>query len=262
MKMRADIQKELHYALRSGRAVILLVSFLFFALLTPVMLKVVLPQALSGRFAEDASQGLAAITDMTQLGCIQSYMGDVFEIGVIIIAFTLCGLTASEIRENTWVLPLCAGKRFGRMLGAKLLVFGALLTLVPLLALLADYGYAGLLFGFEIGILPIVYGGLLQGIYMLFLLSCLLMWGVLRKKPISAGFSALATVYGIHFLSSLLRIQQWTPSGLLAQAQKLEAPAASPVFVPLAVTALASGLMIAFTLSRLKRMEWNARTIV
>jgi ABC-type transport system involved in multi-copper enzyme maturation permease subunit len=165
--MRTEIIKELRYALRSGRILILLASFLFFALLTPVMLKVVLPMVLSSQLSGEASQAISGLTDMTQLDCIRNYMDDVLQIGTIIIAFTLCGLTASEIRENTWVLPLCAGKRFGRMIAAKLLVLGALMVVIPTLALLADYAYSGLLFGFEIGILPIVYGGLLQGIYVL-----------------------------------------------------------------------------------------------
>ena len=49
--MKTEIIKELRYAIRSGRALILFASFLFFALLTPVMLKVVLPMVLSGQLA-------------------------------------------------------------------------------------------------------------------------------------------------------------------------------------------------------------------
>lgn len=260
--MRSVIKKELLYALRSGRIIILLVSFLFFALLTPVMLKVVLPQVLSSQFGGEAAQAqdVSGMMDMTQLGCIQSYMGDVFEIGIIIISFTLCGLLASEIQDNTLVLPLCSGKRFGRIVGAKLLVFGILLLLIPIFSLLVDYVYSGFLFEYEIGIIPILYGGLLQGIYMQFLLACLLMWGVFLRKPIPAGFLTLATAYGIHFIASLLQFQQWTPSGLLIEAQRLAPGFASPLLIPLAVTVLTIFLMIFSTLSRLKRLEWNMRT--
>lgn len=186
--MMVEIIKEMRYAFRSGRVLILLASFLFFALLTPVMLKVVLPQILFGRSTGETAQVIGGFTNMTQIGCVRNYMEDVFQIGTLIVVFTLCGMTASEIREQTWVLPLCAGKRFGRMIGAKLLAFGTVLVLTPILALLADYSYSGLLFGFEIGVFPILYGGLLQGVYMLFLLACLIMWGVLMKKPIPRRF--------------------------------------------------------------------------
>jgi len=259
--MKTEIMKELRYALRSGCILILFASFLFFALLTPVMLKIVLPMVLSGRFSGDVPQAIGGLTDMTQLDCIRNYMEDVLQIGTIIIAFTLCGLTASEIRDNTWVLPLCAGKRFERMIGAKLLVFGTLLILVPILALLADYGYSGILYGFEIGLLPIIYGGLLQGVYMLFLLSCLMMWGVLLKRPIPAGFMTLAVAFGIHFISSLLRFEEWTPSGLLVYANRLTPTLDLALFIPLVVTALFIVLMLVLTLSRMKYMEWNTRNV-
>lgn len=253
--------KELRYALRSGRILILFASFLFFALLTPVMLKIVLPMVLSGQFSGDVPQAIGGLTDMTQLDCIRNYMEDVLQIGTIIIAFTLCGLTASEIRDNTWVLPLCSGKRFERMIGAKLLVFGSLLILVPIIALFADYGYSGILYGFEIGLLPILYSGLLQGIYVLFLLSCLMMWGVLLKRPIPAGFMTLAVAFGIHFVSSLLRFEEWTPSGLLAHADRLTPTLDSALFIPLVMTVILIVLMLALTLSRLKCMEWNTRNV-
>ncbi|HEY8500517.1 MAG TPA: hypothetical protein VIL89_07860 [Clostridia bacterium] len=259
--MKTEILKELRYALRSGRILILFASFMFFALLTPVMLKIVIPMILSGQFSGDVQQAIGGLTDMTQLDCIRNYMDDVLQIGTIIIAFTLCGLTASEIRDNTWVLPICAGKRFGRMIGAKLLVFGTLLILVPILALLADYGYSGILYGFEIGFLPILYGGLLQGIYMLFLLSCLMMWGVLLKRPIPAGFMTLAAAFGIHFISSLLRFEEWTPSGLLAHANRLTPTLDSALLIPLVMTVLLIVFMLILTLSRLKQMEWNTRNV-
>ena len=259
--MKTEIMKELRYALRSGRILILFASFLFFALLTPVMLKIVLPMVLSGQFSGDVPQAIGGLADMTQLDCIRNYMEDVLQIGTIIIAFTLCGLTASEIRDNTWVLPLCSGKRFERMIGAKLLVFGSLLILVPIIALFADYGYSGILYGFEIDLLPILFSGLLQGIYVLFLLSCLMMWGVLLKRPIPAGFMTLAVAFGIHFVSSLLRFEEWTPSGLLAHADRLTPTLDSALFIPLVMTVILIVLMLALTLSRLKCMEWNTRNV-
>lgn len=259
--MKTEIMKELRYALRSGRILILFASFMFFALLTPVMLKIVLPMVLSGQFSGDVPQAIGGLTDMTQLDCIRNYMEDVLQIGTIIIAFTLCGLTASEIRDNTWVLPLCSGKRFERMIGAKLLVFGSLLILVPIIALFADYGYSGILYGFEIDLLPILFSGLLQGIYVLFLLSCLMMWGVLLKRPIPAGFMTLAVAFGIHFVSSLLRFEEWTPSGLLAHADRLTPTLDSALFIPLVMTVILIVLMLALTLSRLKCMEWNTRNV-
>ncbi|HHT91867.1 MAG: hypothetical protein QM451_09000 [Bacillota bacterium] len=258
--MKSELHKEALSALRSGRILILMASFLFLALLTPTMLKIVLPKVLGSRIAGDASQEIHEIMNMTQLGCIRSYVGHVFEIGSLIVAFTLCGLTASEIHGNTWVLPVCAGKRFAQMVGAKLFIFGSLLMITSVLALLANYGYSGLLFGFELGVLPILRAGLLQGMYMLFLLSCLITWGVFRKRPIAAGFLTLATAYGVHLITSLLRIHPYTPSGLLIHVHELTPAFDSSLLLPLGVTILLIIAMALITIGLLKRLEWNGRS--
>ncbi len=250
--MKFELQKELRYALRSGRILILFASLLFLALLTPIMLKVVLPQVLGGQVSD--------LMTMTQLDCIQSYLGDVFEIGGIVIAFTLCGLTASELQGDTWLLPVCAGKRFGHMVGAKLLVFGSLLVILPVATLLVDYLYSSYLFGFQVGVSAVLISGILQSIYLIFFLSCLIMWGVLTRKPIPTGFLTLATAYGIQVISSLFGIQKWTPSGLLTHAMELNPTLDSSLWIPLVVTVLLIATTIRITTSKLKCMEWSTRS--
>lgn len=259
MDMISVIHKEFSYAIRSGRVLLLLAGFLFFALLTPLMLKVVLPYVLANQVPGGVSSDMAHMMNMTQVEVVQSYMGDVFEIGTLLVAFTLCGLMASEIRESTMVFPLCAGKRFGWLLGAKLVVFGMLLTVVTLIALVSDYLYAGMLYGFALDVVPILFGGALQTVYFWFLLACLLFWGTMMQKPIAAGFMTLATGYGIHFMGGLLGIQTWTPSGLLVAANSLKPMLDVPLVRSLGITFVVCVLLIGGALWRLKWMEWNTR---
>src|SRR5690554_721824 len=185
--MRTSIAKEWTYAIRSGRLVVLLGSFLFLAISTPLMYKFVLPMILESQLGQVSSQDLATMINMGQSESIQSYIGDVFEIGSIVVAFSLCGLLAQEISENTLVIPLCSGKRYGEVIGAKMLVFGLILSLVQCVSTFATYVYSGLLFSFELDPGPVIISGILQGVYMLFLLSCILMWGVSVKRPIPTG---------------------------------------------------------------------------
>jgi len=93
----------------------------------------------------------------------------------------------------------------------------------------------------------------------LFLLSCLIMWGILLKKPIAAGFSTLAIAFGMHFISSLLKIQKWTPTGLLVHANKLKPDLSLELIIPFAMTVLLIILMIFISLLQLRNMEWNTR---
>jgi hypothetical protein len=171
----------------------------------------------------------------------------------------LCGLLAQEIKDNTLVLPLCSGKRLMKIAGAKLAVFGAALVIILTAALAVDYAYAGLLFSFDIAFLPILRGGLAQGVYMVFLAANLIMWGAIIKKPIAAGFVTLGVAYGSSYLGSLLNVSSYLPSGLLDAAMNLNA-APDPSMVRTLLITLA--LVLAFmgiTLLRLRHMEWNQR---
>ena len=254
-----EMGKEIRYGLRNNRFLILFAGFLFFAMLTPVMMKLVVPSVMQSQMPGLTPDMLSQMFQMSQLQCIQSYMGDVFEIGSVIVAFTLCGLIAQEIKDNTLVLPLCAGKRFAKLAGAKLAVFGAALMLILTVSLAVNYAYAGILFSFDVGFAPILRGGLLQGVYMVFLVASLLLWGTIIKKPIAAGFVTLAVVYGSSQLGGMLGITSYLPSGLLDSAIKLEAAPSWDMVKPLLVTIALILAFMGITLLRLRHMEWNQR---
>lgn len=57
--MTKEIKKEFKYALRAGKLLILMASFMFFAVLTPLMLKVILPGILKSQLAGTPSSTLA-----------------------------------------------------------------------------------------------------------------------------------------------------------------------------------------------------------
>ena len=256
--MIQDIKKEMRYGFRNSRFLILAVGFLFFALSTPVMLKL-LPEILKSQYPNMSPEAFGALVDMTQKGAIQSYMQDVFEIGTIIVTFTLCGVIAQELRENTLILPVCSGKSYGGITAAKMVVFGLSLMIILTVALLSDYAYAGMLLGFEFSVWPVLRGGLLEGFYMVFLLSGLMMFGSFIRKPIAAGIVTLVLAYGTNYLGSLLKIGQYLPSGLLTEAGALAAQTSSTLWLTLLITAGAIVLFCAVTVQRLKTMELSAK---
>ncbi|HCX63819.1 MAG TPA: hypothetical protein DHN33_01230 [Eubacteriaceae bacterium] len=257
--MMQEMKKEFKQGLRSGRLLIVMVSFLFFAVLTPVMFKVVLPTLLKSQFPEMGEQELAQMFNASQLGVVQSYLNDIFEMGTLIVSFTLCGVIAQEIKDNTLVFPLCADKRLGNIVGGKLAVYGLVLVAASLVGLLVDYLYAGLLYSFDFGVGVVIRGGLLQGLYMVFVLANLLLWGSLLKKPIPAGFFTLATTFGLNFIGGLLDIKDKLPSGLLNQAMAFEGAAPSGLALTIGITlAMIAGMTVA-ALIRLNSLEWNTR---
>ncbi len=257
--MKRELLKEMRYALRSGRFLILAVGFAFFSMLTPVMMKWVLPGVMKSQMPGLTDEAMAQMFQMTQIGCIQSYMGDVFEICALLVSFTLCGLMAQELKDNTLVLPLCGGRRLSQIVSAKMLIFGSALLAIPTLALSVNYLYAGILFTFEVGYLPILLGGLMQGLFMVFLLAGLLFFGSLLQKPVASGMITLGMVYVMSIFGGLLKINTWLPTGLMGAAQTLSSTPDAAVLRTALVTA---GLIIFFSaasLYRLRHLEWNKR---
>ena len=252
-----DLKKEAMYGIRSGKLVSILGGFMFFSLLTPFMLKIVLPQVLLSRGA--STQDLSGLLEISQIGCLQIYLKDMFEIGTIIVSFSLCGLLAQEIRDGTLVIPLCSGKKYTIILGSKVVVFGSAVLCISLMASIASYLYSGYLYSFEINVLPVLNSAFLLGIYMIFLVLSAAMWGSILKKPIATGFMTLLTAYGLHFLGELLDIHRWLPSGLLIQAQRLTSLSDASIFATIGITSILSIFMYVITLRRLFSLEWNER---
>lgn len=254
-----EIIKELKVGIRSGRFLILSASFIFYGLLTPILLTVIMPEVLAKQFRGEDLESLLGMLDASQTAVMTSFLGDISEIGTLLVAFVLCGLIAQEVKENTLVLPLSSGSRYHQIIGAKALVYGSFLLVVSMLALLADYLYAGMLTSFEVDWTTVAAAGLLVGYYMFFLVVCVMMWGSLINKPIAAGFLTLATTFGMQFLAGLLQKGSWVPSGLLADATNFSGTVSDTLPLTLAVTAGMIVLMLYVTHVRLGRMEWNGR---
>ena len=257
--MKREIIKEIKVGVRSGRFLILLASLVFYGLLTPIMLTVILPKALASQFqGEDVSALLNAMgTD--QIATMASYVGDVYEMGTLLVTFVLCGLIAQEIKENTLVLPLCAGSRYHEIIGAKALVYSIFLLAAAMLALGGDYLYSGLIINFEVGMGSVVTSMALQGLYFSYLVVCVMMWGSLTKSPIAAGFLTLGTTFGVQFVAGLFQKSSWVPSGLMTEAANFSGTASDNLLATIGITLLIIMTMLAITQVRLGKLEWNGR---
>ncbi|NLV48571.1 MAG: hypothetical protein GXY22_07935 [Clostridiaceae bacterium] len=219
--MKKDIRKEFLFSIRNSRFLIIAAAFMFLGLLTPLMLKVILPMVFSSQFPGMDEEMIAQMIDMSQFGSLQGFFGDLYEMGTVIVAFSLCGLVAQELKDNTLVIPLCSGKRFSDIVLSKMIVFSLVMTISTIASASVSYLYSGLLFDFEVKYASILQSSLLHSLYLIFILACLILVGSLTSKPIATGLTTLIISYGIHGIGSLLAINKWLPSGLIIQAQTL-----------------------------------------
>ena len=256
MNSKAIVSAEIRSGLRNYRFLIVLASFLFLAIMTPIMTKLVLPGVFRSAYPDMNREVLDAMFDMTHAESVRAYLGDIFEMGTLIIAFVFAGTVAQEISEKTFILPVCTGKRYGEILTAKLIVNGFVLVLATTLAAAANYYYSGLMFGFGMSsFAPVLRAGLLQGLYMVFVLALLMMVGVLVKKNITTGLLVLIPAYGMSFIGNLLRINRFLPSGLLVEAQMLSLAPSSEMLQSIISTLALIVIAVSLAVIRLGKME-------
>jgi len=256
--MKDMLKKEFLYGVRNSKVLIIAVTYFFFAFSIPIMIKVLLPYILKSQFPGMSESDIALMIDISQMGSMTTYMSNLFEVGIIVISLTLSGLMATEIKDNTLVLPICSGRKFESILYSKMIVFGLILVITSLTSMLVTYGYSGLIFGYEISLLSVIKSSLLDGLYMLFVLSLILVFGTFIKKPIATGLLTIGTVYFFSLIGGLLKINKYLPSGLNSEANQFRALVDSNTILPVIIT-LAIIVFIQFlTLFRLKTMEWNS----
>jgi ABC-2 type transport system permease protein len=222
LNIKGIIKKEILEGIRNYRFLIIFGGLLFFAILDPIMNKIVMPQLLKSQFP---NMTLEAINDMlasNQISVIRGYLEDIFEIGTIIITFTLSGIVAQEISEKTLILPITTGKRYGHLIIGKVLVYGSILIFATTTSAIVNYIYSGVLYDFELfSLVPLLRAGLLQGLYMIFVLSIIILIGSFVRKTISTGLLTLIIAYGTTFLGSLFEINNYLPAGLLSEGKLL-----------------------------------------
>lgn len=257
--MKSAFKKELLFGLRNHKFLIIIATFLFFAFSIPVMIKFLLPSVLRSQFPGMSETDIAMMIDISQMGSMTNYMENVFEIGLIVIGFTLAGLIAQEIKENTLVLSVCSGERYQTIIQSKFIVFGLLLFSTSMLSIFLTYVYSGLVFSMDLGWIEILKAGLLDSMYLLFVLALILFFGVLTKKVIATGLLSIGTTYVISLIGSLFDINHILPSGLHIEAGRFQNVWNIDTWLPFMVTVGLIGILYMASLYRLKTMEWNQR---
>jgi len=256
MLSRWSLKKEFIYGIRNYRYFIVFAAFMFFAIANPMMTKLLMPELFRSYYPEMSSEMIEKMLGMTHHDSVRAYLGDTFEMGMLIIAFIFSGIMAQEIGDKTFVLPMCSGKRFGELIFSKFFVNGAILLFTAVAAAFTNYFYSGVFFGFTIDSAAyVLWAGLFQGIYMLYVLAWLILVGTIVKKQMMTGLIVLVPAYGTMLAGNLFRIEKYLPSGLLRVGQSLAPLAFRDIVWPLISVLILLAGTIYIALIRLRRIE-------
>jgi ABC-2 type transport system permease protein len=249
---RQYFKKEALEALRTNKYIILFVGTIFWALMDPLLLKL-LPILLRSSLPIDMTSLLPELNRDT---AFVNFAGDLFEIGTLFFGFTLMGLLANEIRFKKLVFPMVSGARPAGVVLAKYIHYAIVLVIFILIAFLTNYFYTVQLF--EGGILSIsivLRAAVLYALYYCVLLAILLFLSSLFKRGLFAGIIIIVFAYTMSIFNQFQGIRQYMPNYLLLKAQDILGGFDTSLIPTLLISVVLIIIFIALTISRMRRIN-------
>ncbi len=247
---KAYIYSGIKEGLRTYRFLILFLGVFFFALMDPVMMKL-LPEIMESQMQADMS----ALFSFDRNAAVESFISDIFEISTLVTALVLMGLAASEYGKKTLIIPRCSGASITGIAAAKITVYAVFFLPVSFVSVCTASFYASLLFGGEgPGALLLAGASLNIWIYFIFLVSLTFFISSLFRKRLPAGLTVLAVSYLLPAAASLFRFPEYVPSYLLTGI-KLSGTDWN-IFVPAAIISISLAVLFyAAAVLRMRKKE-------
>ncbi|MBE3114046.1 MAG: ABC transporter permease [Actinobacteria bacterium] len=212
---KAYFKKEILESVRTNKYLILFIGTIFWALLDPLMLKL-LPLLMKNYLPPDIAIMFSTFTRDT---AFKTFLNDLFQIGTLFIAFTLMGLLSNEVSLKKLVFPYSRGANPAGVVLAKYIHYAVTISFFILIAFLTNYFYVNSLFiGGILSIEIVLKSSLLYILYYSVLLSILLCLSSLFKKGLIAGITVLVLGYTLSIFNYFKVVRAYLPNYLLFKA--------------------------------------------
>lgn len=245
---KAYLKKEFIESLRQYKYLMLAAGIIIFALLDPIMLKL-LPDILKSQLPADIS----ALFVTTQKTAVQTYIKDINQIGLLFIIFIFSGTLSDEIHSEKLVFPYSKGASPKSIVLAKFLSYSLAVCIFTFIGFLANYYYVTILFEKD----PLALANLLSSIilvciYFIFNVSLTLFFSSIFSKGLVGGIITLAVSFGSASLTGLEAIGRFIPYKLINTANRFNYGESSLTII---FTIFISFLLILFTIVRMNKVE-------
>ena len=249
----AFIKKEIIEGLRTYRFFVIALGIGFFALLDPVMIKL-LPIILQKQFG---NIDLSAMMDISLSGVMTSHLKNLYQISTFVIVMTLMGIISSEKIEKTLLLPVAMGLKTTTVVIAKWLIHVTFITIVTLCGMSLCYSYGALLFDESLsGFATALKAGALQSLYFMYVVSLVTALSTLFKKPFIAGITTLVAVFTLPLLGVVLPdLIKFLPNQLLKEAGLFSQTLSGDTLVAIFTTVILSTILVAISILKLNHDE-------
>ena len=249
---KAYFKKEILEAIRTNKYLILFIGTIFWALLDPLMLKL-LPLLMKNYLPPDIAVMFSTFTRDT---AFQTFLNDLFQIGTLFIAFTLMGLLSNEVSLKKLVFPYSRGVNPVGIVLAKYIHYVVTISFFILIAFLTNYFYVNSLFiGGILSIEIVLKSSLLYMLYYCVLLSILLCLSSLFKKGLIAGITVLVLGYTLSIFNQFKVVRAYLPNYLLFKANEIGHIFDNSLIPTVIVSFSLIILLVLFSILRMKKID-------
>lgn len=233
--------KEFKEVLRSYKFLIISFTFMFFALLDPITLKL-LPTILK---SQTGMESISSLITINQAEALKSYFGDVVQIVPIIIAFTISGVISKEYTGHYLDIPLTKGLNVKKMYNAKIGVYAMIIAVSTIMGLLVNYVYSAILFGADIPYHLVIKAIVAISLILLNYLAIHFLIETLVKKAYLASILSLVVYFSQFGLIQLLneKYRILFPQYLVGQLNQMYSTFRFEELMCVVFTLLLSGLL-------------------
>ncbi|MDV2988602.1 MAG: ABC transporter permease [Dehalogenimonas sp.] len=212
------LSKEWREQFRTFRLLIVSGIFLFFGLLTPVMIKY-LPEIIK-LAGEDL--GTIELPPPTALQALTEYSATALQMGLLVAVLVTMGAIAAERRSGTAAMTLSKPVGTGAFVTAKMLAISFSFIIGLVLGGIGAYGYTWLLI--EEGNLGGFIGQTaLLAVYLMFCINVTLIFSAVFKNSLAAGGAAIAVLLAGAGLGAVPWVGRVMPGSLTSWGNHLAA---------------------------------------
>lgn len=203
------LSKEWREQLKTFRLLIVSGIFLFFGLLTPVMLKY-LPEII-----KLAGEDLGGITipPPTALQALTEYSATALQMGLLVAVLISMGAIAGERRSGTAAMTLSKPVSTGAFVTAKLLALSISFIIGLVIGGIGAYGYTWMLIG-EGNLGGFIAQNGLMAVYLVFCITLTLIFSAVFKNSLAAGGVSIAVLLGTSGLGAVPWLGRVMPGSL------------------------------------------------
>lgn len=244
----AYFKKEIIESIRQYKYLILAIGIILFAMLDPIMLKV-LPLMLKNKIPGDIS----ALIKINFSTAIQNYIKDLSQISFLIVILTLMGILSDEISSHKLLFPYSKGLNPAAMVASKILHYSIVLIIFIFLGFSINYYYADTLFKDNtIPFSKIMFSATLISLFYIYTVILLTFLSSLFKKSIAAAVALLIINFAASALMNIEKLSVYIPNKLIALASTFNT---SDIIKPLISTLMLSIVFYIISIIRMNKIE-------